>query len=458
MTAAVAAGGPQIAEVVESLRAGHRMTSDEIVAIIQAIVGGATSDAQMAAWLATVASQGLDLEQLTVLTRAYAESGAVLSLRHRVGGVVDKHSTGGVGDTTSLVAVPIAAACGARVAKLSGRGLGFAGGTIDKLESIEGLRLSLTHDELEEMVLTRGMCIAAQSADLVPADRETYRVRDVTGTVSSIPLIAASIVSKKYAIGSQGVVFDVKFGRGALLPDVDDALELARTMVSLCDGLGLPAVVLLTDMDTPLGRAVGNALEVREAIDVLRGDTASRLPELAVEIAAEMVALARPGTTLDSARAEAWSALSSGQALKVFADWVDAQGGDRRQVEDPTLLPSVPHTVTVLAPSDGFLCGWDARRVGSAALATGAGRRVDGDRIELGAGVVLGIEVGERVRRGQHIATVHAVDPAAAAVAAREVEAAVELKQEPPAPAPIVHRVIRSGGEVETAPLGKAVS
>lgn len=419
-------------------RGGAELAAAEIDGVVADFVAGLVPDYQMAAWLATIACRGLTLAEIISLTRAYVAGGERLHLGKLGRTVLDKHSTGGVGDKVSLIVVPIVAACGPAVVKMSGRSLGHAGGTIDKLESIPGLRLDLTADEVCSVVGQVGMVITGQSAALAPGDGATYALRDVTGTVESLPLIAASIISKKLAVGADGLVLDVKAGSGALLPDRGLAAELARTMVELATGLGLRATAVLSDMSQPLGHAVGNALELIEALTVLGGAYVPRVSDLCLLLARLMLQTADPELTAEAADSQIAAVLSSGAALERFARWVVAQGGDGRAVQDTSLLPHASHTMTITADRAGFVHAVDPRAIGRAAVRLGAGRLAHGAAIDYGAGVTVVLHVGDRVSVGDRLAELHytAGDVDGAAALAR---AAYTIGEEIPECVPLVH-------------------
>jgi pyrimidine-nucleoside phosphorylase len=354
--------------------------------------------------------------------------------------VLDKHSTGGIGDTVSLVVAPLVAACGVAVAKMSGRGLGLTGGTIDKMESIRGLRLELDADEVYRVLDAAGMVITGQSAQLTPGDKATYALRDVTGTVDSLPLIAASIVSKKIAVGAHGVLFDVKTGAGALIPDPERALELARLMVDVATGAGLHCRAVLTDMSQPLGYAVGNALEVREALDALRGEDVPGLTDLSLTISALMLRSAEPGLTPAAAERKVSETLASGAGYEQFVRWAAAQGAEPGALDEPGGLPVAAHQVEVLAKDDGYVNNVDPRAIGTAAMRVGAGRLVKGGALDHAAGVVLRRRVGDAVAAGEPLAVIHhrdGVEPPVDLVAG-----AFGLAESAPPRPPVVLQVI----------------
>jgi pyrimidine-nucleoside phosphorylase len=398
----------RILAAIADKRRGRALPAETVEAIVRDFVDGRAPDYQLAAWLATVACTGMTQAETVALTRAYVDSGARLNLGAALGRpVVDKHSTGGVGDKTTLFVVPVVASCGVAVAKVSGRGLGFAGGTVDKLESIRGLRTDLSASELVDMVRRANMAITGQSADLVPADRATYALRDVTGTVDSIPLIAASVMSKKIAVGATGVVLDVKFGSGAILPDRSDAEQLARLMIDLGAAFGVPSRAILSDMSQPLGYAVGNALEVQEAIRALSGEYIPGFSELCRQLAQLMLRLGEPALSEREALLRVEQAVGSGAALAQLRRWVQAQGGDVRQIDDPRTLPVARVKEPVASTRSGWVSTVNAREVGSVAAGLGAGRLVYGQKLDLGAGVVLRKKVGDRVEAGEPLAEIH---------------------------------------------------
>jgi pyrimidine-nucleoside phosphorylase len=366
-------------------------------------------------------------------------SGETLDFAAAVGRkVVDKHSTGGVGDKTSIAVAPLVAACGVPFGKMSGRGLGHTGGTLDKLESIPGFRVELTDEEFVAQVRDVGVAIIGQTADLVPADKGLYALRDVTATVDQVSLIAASIMSKKIAAGAQAVVLDVKVGDGAFMKTLDTARELAHAMRGLGERAGLKVVCELTDMDQPLGAAVGNALEVREAVATLRGEGPPDFAELVLESAAHLLALSDLGVGHEEGRRRAGAAIADGSAVEAYGRWIRAQGGD--PAEDA--LPSAPVVREVTADRGGFVRELGAVRVGLAALHLGAGRRAKGDEIDHSVGVICRAKRGDRVEAGDVLAEIHARDDASAATAAAEVAAAYGLGEEAPEPRPIVLETI----------------
>ncbi len=428
----------RIPELLERKRDGGESSPEEIAAIVRGAVDGSVPDYQIAAWLMAVFFRGMTAPETAGFTRAMMESGEVLDLADLPGVKVDKHSTGGVGDKITIPLAPIAAACGVTVPMISGRGLGHTGGTLDKLESIPGLGTALAPDEFRRVVRDAGFAIAAAGKSLAPADARLYALRDVTGTVPSIPLIVASILSKKYAAGVEALVLDVKCGAGAFMREEGDARRLAATLVEVSRAMGKTARALVTSMDEPLGFAVGNALEVAESLRVLDGGGPPDVRELTRELAAEMVLLARIEGDLPAARARVDARVADGSAREAFARWVARQGGDARVVEDPSRLPRAPHVVEARAPADGFVAAMDAREVGLAANALGAGRARLDDPVDPAVGFVLRAKTGSRVARGEPLAEVHARSPEGAARAAERLVRAVRIAGAAPAPRPLV--------------------
>lgn len=430
-----------ILATVARKRAGEALPEHDIVRLVRNFVAGRTPDYQMAAWLATVACKGMELEETVALTRAYLTGGKNISLKGIDRIVLDKHSTGGVGDKVSLIVVPVVAACGVAVAKMSGRGLGYAGGTIDKLESITGLRLELTAAELFSVLRKVGMVIASQSPELAPGDLATYALRDVTGTVDSIPLIAASIVSKKVAVGADGLMLDVKTGAGAFISDRAMATELATTMMGIAHTFGMRCRALLSDMDQPLGYAVGNALEVKEALAVLGGAMVPGLSELCNVLSQQMLQTADPNLPDDAAERTVRHALESGAALEQFVKWAEAQGADVHQICDPRLLPTAPQTILVTADESGWIGAVNPRAIGTAALHVGAGRLVKNATLDHAAGILLRARIGDRVERGDALAEIHYTRGNSAG-AEDLVHSAFVITGTPPAVRSVVHQIL----------------
>jgi pyrimidine-nucleoside phosphorylase len=426
------------AEVIQRKRDGGELSAAEIAELVLAYVGDEVPDYQMAAFCMAVYFRGLTAAETHALTDAMVRSGDTIDLSSLGRRVVDKHSTGGVGDKTSIALGPVVAACGVPFAKMSGRGLGHTGGTLDKLESIPGFRIEVGIDDFLRQVRDVGMAIVGQTADLVPADKRLYALRDVTATVDIIPLIASSIMSKKIAGGADAIVLDVKVGDGAFMKTLESARELAAAMVELGRRAGREVVCELTDMDQPLGRAVGNALEIREAVDTLRGDGPPDLLELVLSAAGHLLALSDLGLDQDEGRRRAADVLASGAALAVYERWIAAQGGD------PALdvLPQAAVVHPVPAQEAGFVERIATTAVGETALRLGAGRVTKDDRINHAVGIVLLAKRGDRLEAGQPLAEIHAAGTAAAERAAAELQACYRVGSEEPEPRPIVLDVL----------------
>jgi pyrimidine-nucleoside phosphorylase len=417
------------AELIEEKRNGGEHDPAELAELILAYARGEVHDYQMAAWCMAVYFNGLTGAETYALTDAMVRSGATLDLGAALGRkVVDKHSTGGVGDKTSIAVGPIVAACGVPLGKMSGRGLGHTGGTLDKLESIPGFRVELTTDELVAQLKDVGMAIVGQTADLVPADKKLYALRDVTATVDIVPLIASSIMSKKLAAGAEAIVLDVKVGDGAFMKTLDEARVLAEQMRELGTRMGREVACLITDMDQPLGRAVGNALEVDEARDTSRGDGPEDLTELVLDACARLLALSDLGIDVEEGRRRAEAAVADGSALETYERWIRAQGGD----PDPDVLERAPVRRPVSAPRDGVVSALGARAIGLAALGLGAGRRTTDDSVDHAVGILCFAKRGDTVLSGDDLAEVHARDDDAAERAAAAVLEAYELGDEAP--------------------------
>ncbi|MDQ3381300.1 MAG: thymidine phosphorylase [Actinomycetota bacterium] len=414
----------RVPDLIERKRNGEELSPEEISELILGYARGEIPDYQMAAWCMAVYFRGLNGLETHALTDAMIRSGETLDLGQALGRrVVDKHSTGGVGDKTSLAVGPIVAACGVPFGKMSGRGLGHTGGTLDKLESIPGYRVELTTDEFVAQVKEVGLAIVGQTGDLVPADKMLYALRDVTATVDIVPLIASSIMSKKLAGGADAIVLDVKVGDGAFMKTLDDARILAEQMVDLGRRAEREVVCLLTDMDQPLGRAVGHALEIREAVETITGHGPPDFSELVLEACARLLALSDLHVDLEEGRRRAEGAMADGSALHAYERWIRAQGGD----SDLAVLPRAPVVREVSAPRDGVVTRLRALDVGIAALKLGGGRRTKDDSIDHAVGVVCQVKRGEAVKRGHLLADVHARDEESAARGVGAVLAAYEF-------------------------------
>ena len=424
-------------ELIEVKRDGGIHTTGELQRLVSAFVSGEMPDYQMAAWLMAAFIRGLDSEETAALTGAMARSGRTVDLSVIPGIKVDKHSTGGVGDTTTLVLAPLVASCGVPVAKMSGRGLGFTGGTLDKLEAIPGFKITLGPDDFLRQVRDVGLAVIGQSPDVAPADKKIYALRDVTATVPSIPLIVGSIISKKIAGGADAIVLDVKVGSGAFMKTEADARALASELSRVGHVLGREVVCVLTDMDQPLGRAVGNALEVREAIATLGGTGPADLTELCLVFGAKMLVLGGRAVDEPEARDLLLDSIATGAALSTFRAWVHAQGGDERVADDVSFLPIGAHTRDVLATRSGWIESFDAEGVGRAAMVTGAGRVRKEDDIDPGAGLELAVKAGERVKYGDVLGTLFTSDPGTLDEAETRLREAIRIGDVEVAPRPL---------------------
>jgi pyrimidine-nucleoside phosphorylase len=394
-------------DVIVKKRDGGALSRDEIRFFVDGVTSGAWPDYQASALLMAVLLRGMTTDETAWLTDAMVHSGIRVDLRGVPGLKVDKHSTGGVGDKTSLILAPVAAACGVPIPMMSGRGLGHTGGTLDKLESIPGFRVRLTLDELKAALAKTGCGMIGQTEQIAPADKKLYALRDVTGTIESIPLISASIMSKKIAEGIDALVLDVKTGSGAFMKTQTDSRKLAESLVSIGNASGVKTVALITDMETPLGRAVGNANEVAECIEVLRGGGPADLIEVTLELTKRLLVLGKVATDLADAERLAKNAIASGAGLERFGQIIEVQGGDPRVIDDPSRLPHVDARDVVTAPRDGFLTRVDAELVGRASVALGAGRDRVEDAVDFGVGLVVTAKPGAAVRRGDPIIEVH---------------------------------------------------
>ncbi|MFY9500330.1 MAG: thymidine phosphorylase [bacterium] len=437
-----------VPELIEKKKRGGRLTGEEIRRLIQGCTAGRIPDYQLAALLMAIYFQGLDEEETTQLTLAMAQSGEMVDLSGIEGVTVDKHSSGGIADTTTLVLLPLVAAGGGKMAKMSGRGLGHTGGTIDKLEAIPGFRTQLGKEEFIAAVNEVGAAITGQSEHLVPADKKLYALRDVTATVDSLPLIASSIMSKKIAGGAEKILLDVKFGRGAFMKDYDQALELGRLMVDIGHRAGREVVAYVTAMDQPLGLAIGNSIEIIEVSETLQGRGHRDLEELCLEFGAELLVLA--GVEADRGRAREGLAekLRSGGAAAKMEEIIARQEGDPAVIDDCSLLPRAKFQQEITAAADGYIKDIDALRLGRTALKLGAGRQTKEDRIDLAVGIRLRGKIGDYFQRGEPVATVLANDQEKLKWAAGEVEAALKLTPERvERPRVIYARITRAGGE-----------
>lgn len=401
-------GKERFVDLIQKKKNGETLTKEEIDFMITDYVAGKIPDYQMSAMLMAIYFNGMENEELAAFTLAMRDSGDLVDLSPIEGIKVDKHSTGGVGDKTTLIVGPIVAACGVPVAKMSGRGLGFTGGTLDKLESISGFRIDLSAQEFFETVKKTGISVIGQTGNLAPADKLLYALRDVTATVDSIPLIAASVMSKKLAAGSDKIVLDVTTGSGAFMKNTRDAKNLAKHMVAIGNHAGKETVAILTGMEEPLGFAIGNNMEVKEALEVLKGDGPEDVKEVSVALAGMMLSLGLENVSHSQGKRMAKKALSSGQAFEKFKEMVQAQGGDIRYVEHPEFFERDAFEGEVLAAEDGFLSGMDTEKIGVAAGLLGAGRETKDSVIDMSAGIYLEKKIGDTVKKGEPIAICYA--------------------------------------------------
>lgn len=438
-----------ILSVIEHKKQHQCLTEEEIRFFVQGAADGSLPDYQLASLLMAIRLNGMTIEETACLTWAMAQSGAML--QPDVGGVpLDKHSTGGVGDTTTLVLAPLVAACGGKVLKMSGRGLGHTGGTVDKLESIEGMQVELSEDRFVEIVREIGCCVVGQSKNLAPADKRLYALRDVTGTVDSVPLIASSILSKKFASGAKAIVLDVKVGSGALMPTLPDAMNLAKTMVDIGVKLQRPVSCVISGMEEPLGSHVGNALEVKEAIEILQGKVQGPLKEVALFLGSRMLINAGLSKDHETAKEMLLRAIEDGSGLKKLKEMIAAQGGNPNVCDDIALLPAAPVIKPVYAKENrGWLAETDGVALGLAAQRMGAGRMTKDDTIDPAVGFVLHKRIGDIVNAGDLLFTLHARNEQEAEEARQRIEAALTFSPAPVAPSRLIYALVDKDGTNE---------
>ena len=437
-------------DLIAKKRDGGAMTREELEFLIGGYVDGSIPDYQMAAWMMAVYLKGMTAQEVAQLTDVMAHSGDMVDLSPIAGIKVDKHSTGGVGDKTTLVITPIVAACGVKIAKMSGRGLGHTGGTVDKMESVPGTRMNLNQVEFFDQVNRIGIAVTGQSGALAPADKKMYALRDVTATVESIPLIASSIMSTQLAAGSDAILLDVTTGTGAFMKTVEDSITLARTMVDIGTRNGRKMAALITDMDTPLGHAIGNSLEVAESMEVLKGRGPADLKEVCLQLAANMLALAGRGN-LSQCLAMAQAVIDDGSAFVLCKEMFAAQGGDVRVLDDYSLFPQAAASRDVLAEEDGYIQSCDTEKIGKASVLLGAGRNTKEDVLDLSAGIILHKKTGDFVHRGDAICTLYGKAETFAA-ASQMFAGGLVLGSEKPAPKPLIYaRVTAEGVQPVTA-------
>ena len=428
----------RMSDLIEKKKHGHALTKEEISYMVTGFVNGEIPDYQMSAMLMAIYFQGMNDEETTELTLAMAHSGDMVDLSPIKGVKADKHSTGGVGDKTTLIIGPIVASFGVKVAKMSGRGLGHTGGTVDKMESIPGLQTSIERDEFFDIVNKYGIAVIGQSGNLVPADKKLYALRDVTATVDCIPLIASSIMSKKLAAGSDAIVLDVKTGSGAFMKTVEDSRKLAEKMVSIGTMAGRKCCAVITNMDIPLGHAIGNSLEVMEAIETLKGNGPADLTAVCLELAANMLYMAGKGS-LEECRKLAEGAMADGSALDALANMVKGQHGDESYIYHPEKFPRSALSKEVKAEKNGYVCHMDTESIGIASVCLGAGRSKKDDVIDYKAGIILKKKYGEPVKAGETLAVLYADDEKLFAEAEKKLLAAYEIGDTKPAEEPLVY-------------------
>lgn len=431
----------RMVDIIAKKRDGGKLSKQEIEFFVKGVVDGSIPDYQASSLLMAICLRDMDEEETLNLTQAMVMSGDRIDLSSIPGVKVDKHSTGGVGDKTTMILGPIVASCGVPVAKMSGRGLGHTGGTIDKLESIPGFNTELTQQEFIRTVQNTGLAVVGQTGNLVPADKKLYALRDVTATIQSIPLISASIMSKKLAAGADAIVLDVKVGSGAFMKTVDEAKKLAQAMVGIGKGAGRKTVAVITDMDRPLGKAVGNALEVKEAIEVLKGKGPEDITEVCITLAGKMLELAGAGD-FETCTAKARQKITDGTALEKLRQMIEAQGGNGGVADNVELLPKASHTKEFLASDNGYLEAVISDRLGMASMMLGAGRATKESTIDPAAGIVILKKPGEEVKKGEPLMILHANDTALFEAAMAELERAIVISKSRPEHVPLIIDVV----------------
>lgn len=432
-----------IVDLIIKKRDGNKLTKDEIDFFIKGVSDDSLPDYQISAMLMAMFLKGMDDEETANLTLAMATSGDTFDLSPVKGIKVDKHSTGGVADTTTLILAPLVASLGIPVVKMSGRGLGFSGGTLDKLESIPGFNISVDYDNAIKFANTSNIVVMSQTADLTPADKKLYALRDVTGTIDSIPLIIGSIMSKKIAAGADAIVLDVKCGSGAFMQDIESARKLATGMQKIGKSLGRKVVAVISSMDQPLGNYIGNSLEVMEAIEVLKGNVEGDLLEVALTLGANMVVCAGKAETEEEAKALLTESIKNGKGLAKFKEFVAQQGGNPDIVDNYSLLPVSPVKKEVIAKEDGYIYSIDTAQIGRASIATGAGRLEKSDPLDFGAGIIMKIRLGDKIQKGGTLAEIYADSEERTSAAEELISAAITIKNEPNAPSALILEIIK---------------
>ncbi len=432
-------------DIIEAKKMGQALTKEQIVYFAEAAAHNSVPSYQLAALLMAIRLKGMNIEETTFLTLAMAESGDMLS--PDVDGIpVDKHSTGGVGDTTTLVLAPLVAACHGKVLKMSGRGLGHTGGTVDKLESIKGFQVFLEEDKFVQIVRTVGCAVVGQSAQLAPADKTLYALRDVTGTVDSIPLIASSILSKKFASGARAIVLDVKFGSGALMETLEDSIKLAQTMVDIGTHAGREIIAIVSSMEEPLGTHIGNALEVKEAIDVLSNRCEGDLKTVSLFLGAQMLMLSKLANSEKEAHQMLQDAITSKKGLLKLEEMIEAQGGDKNVCTDTSLLPQAPYIQDVLSDTEGYLSLIDTTKLGETAQKMGAGRRTKEDIIDPAVGIVIKKRLGDSIQKGDVLFTLYAKNKESFELAQKNALSSLTIQKDKLSVPPLIYAVISKNG------------
>jgi len=425
-------------DIIAKKKTGLELDDSEIEFAVMGFVNGEIPDYQMSALLMAIYFKGMTNRETVTLTNCMAHSGDMIDLSDIEGVKVDKHSTGGVGDKTTLVVAPVVAACGARIAKMSGRGLGHTGGTIDKLESIPGFNVSISREKFIDIVKRTGLCVVGQTGNLAPADKKIYALRDVTATVDCVPLIASSIMSKKLAAGADCILLDVKTGSGAFMKSVEDSINLAKVMVGIGWGAGRKCAALVTDMDIPLGAAIGNSLEVIEAVNTLKGKGPEDFTDCCIELSANLLELAGKGDIAECVEMVK-TAITSGAALEKFCEMVEAQGGDPGVIRDTSLFGTAPVTHEVKSPFSGYISGMDTEAIGIASVMLGAGREKKDSPIDYLAGITLSRKTGDRVNKGDTLAVLHTSDEALVKNAQGHFLSAIRVSDEKPEQRPLIY-------------------
>ncbi|MCD8036249.1 MAG: thymidine phosphorylase [Clostridiales bacterium] len=432
-----------IVDLIIKKRDGGKLTKEEIDFFVNGVTDSSIPDYQVSAMLMAIYFQNLDNEETSELTLAMAHSGSTFDLSSIEGIKVDKHSTGGVADTTTLILAPLVASCGVPVVKMSGRGLGFSGGTLDKLESIPGFRIDVSEEQALEYAKTSNIVLMSQTDNLTPADKKLYALRDVTGTVENIPLISGSIMSKKIAAGADAIVLDVKCGSGAFMKDYDSAVALAKTMADIGKSVGREVTAVISGMDQPLGMNIGNSLEVIEAMEILKGNVGGDLLEVALTLGAYMLISAKTADSVEDGKAKLMENIKNGKGIAKFRELLIQQGGNPDIIDDYSLLPLSPEKEVVCAEEDGYVYSMNTAEIGRASLETGAGRASKADSIDFGAGIIMKVRIGDTVKKGDAIAEVYSAAKEKCLSAANYLKGAVSIKEEKPEDVRLILDIIK---------------